>query len=102
MKYLLNNPSTLPHPYNYDSFPTIYILITTNRILKYLSLFSLFYGGLNLNHIWFVSTWKGAWKARQAMKHHESQMIWFRELYVILSRYMIINELKRLTNSSCS
>jgi N-acetylglucosaminylphosphatidylinositol deacetylase len=31
------------------------------------------------------------------MKEHSSQMVWFRKLYIIFSRYMLINTLQELT-----
>ncbi|RUS15635.1 putative deacetylase LmbE-like domain-containing protein [Endogone sp. FLAS-F59071] len=33
--------------------------------------------------------------AHRAMRHHHTQLVWFRWLYVMFSRYMYINELRR-------
>ncbi|KAI7823541.1 putative deacetylase LmbE-like domain-containing protein [Gamsiella multidivaricata] len=44
----------------------------------------------------FVSSPKAIFQAKRAMEKHESQMVWFRKLYVIFSRYMSINELRRV------
>ncbi|KAF9580643.1 N-acetylglucosaminyl-phosphatidylinositol de-N-acetylase, partial [Lunasporangiospora selenospora] len=44
----------------------------------------------------FVSSPSGIVQAKGAMQKHESQMVWFRKLYVIFSRYMSINELRRV------
>jgi len=40
----------------------------------------------------FVSGIKEHWAAVQAMRTHTSQMVWFRWLYVLFSRYMWVNE----------
>ncbi|XP_070573361.1 N-acetylglucosaminyl-phosphatidylinositol de-N-acetylase-like [Ptychodera flava] len=42
----------------------------------------------------FVSSWQGVWQAQKAMYAHWSQFVWFRVLYIIFSRYMVINTLK--------
>ncbi|KAF8934524.1 putative deacetylase LmbE-like domain-containing protein [Dissophora ornata] len=44
----------------------------------------------------FVSSPKAIAQAKGAMEKHESQMVWFRKLYVVFSRYMSINELRRV------
>lgn len=44
----------------------------------------------------FVSSPDGFFKSRAAMKCHASQLVWFRYLYVLFSRYMLINELERV------
>ncbi|KAJ6551435.1 putative deacetylase LmbE-like domain-containing protein [Mycena capillaripes] len=40
----------------------------------------------------FVSGIKEYWAALQAMRAHPSQLVWFRWLYVLFSRYMWVNE----------
>ncbi|KAG0202342.1 hypothetical protein BGX28_005130 [Mortierella sp. GBA30] len=44
----------------------------------------------------FVSSPSAIAQAKGAMEKHESQMVWFRKLYVIFSRYMSVNELRRV------
>ncbi|RDX47211.1 LmbE-like protein [Lentinus brumalis] len=39
-----------------------------------------------------VSDWKGYVRAHRAMRQHSSQLVWFRWLYVLWSRYMWVNE----------
>ncbi|KAI0720733.1 LmbE-like protein [Cerioporus squamosus] len=39
-----------------------------------------------------VSDWKGYLRAHRAMREHWSQLVWFRWLYVLWSRYMWVNE----------
>lgn len=43
----------------------------------------------------FVSNWESYKKARNAMLKHQSQMVWFRWLYITMSRYMVINVLEK-------
>ncbi|KAF8944882.1 hypothetical protein BGZ47_003604 [Haplosporangium gracile] len=44
----------------------------------------------------YVSAPAAVFKAKTAMEKHESQMVWFRKIYVVVSRYMSINELRRV------
>ncbi|KAG0351136.1 N-acetylglucosaminyl-phosphatidylinositol de-N-acetylase [Podila minutissima] len=44
----------------------------------------------------FVSSPAAVLQAKGAMEKHESQMVWFRKIYVVVSRYMAINELRRV------
>lgn len=66
---------------------------------KYISIFDLpltylFKNKTNLNHLIFVSSFNSFIQARKAMASHQSQLVWFRHLYILFSRYMIINELQ--------
>lgn len=40
------------------------------------------------------------WLAKQAMEAHYSQFVWFRRLYVLFSRYMLVNSFTRLRPAS--
>ncbi|KAF7303783.1 hypothetical protein MIND_00607900 [Mycena indigotica] len=40
----------------------------------------------------FVSGLKEYWTAVKAMRKHSSQLVWFRWLYIVFSRYMWVNE----------
>ncbi|KAG0253637.1 N-acetylglucosaminyl-phosphatidylinositol de-N-acetylase [Mortierella polycephala] len=51
---------------------------------------------LRPSELLFVSAPSAIVQAKGAMEKHESQMVWFRKLYVIFSRYMSINELRRV------
>lgn len=44
------------------------------------------------NTIIAVSDWNGYLRAHRAMRQHWSQLVWFRWLYVVWSRYMWVNE----------
>ncbi|KAF9115647.1 hypothetical protein BGX27_007074 [Mortierella sp. AM989] len=44
----------------------------------------------------FVSSPTAIVQAKRAMEKHVSQMVWFRKIYVVASRYMSVNELRRV------
>ncbi|KAF9173665.1 hypothetical protein BGX21_007209 [Mortierella sp. AD011] len=44
----------------------------------------------------FVSAPKAIAQAKIGMEKHESQLVWFRKIYVLFSRYMAMNELRRV------
>lgn len=44
----------------------------------------------------FLSNFKEYLRARSAMTAHQSQLVWFRYLYIIMSAYMYNNELRQL------
>ncbi|NXE52175.1 PIGL acetylase, partial [Casuarius casuarius] len=44
----------------------------------------------------FILTEEEAEQARRAMQCHRSQLLWFRHLYMLFSRYMVINSLRLL------
>lgn len=69
----------------------VYFLQTVNFARKYLSfLDSLFQAGPQ-NDVYFVSSLPQVFKGIAGMLSHQSQMVWFRWLYVFSSRYMFFN-----------
>ncbi|KAF9429545.1 hypothetical protein BGZ76_001197, partial [Entomortierella beljakovae] len=44
----------------------------------------------------YVSSPRSIAQAKRGMEKHESQMVWFRKVYVLFSRYMAVNELRRV------
>jgi N-acetylglucosaminylphosphatidylinositol deacetylase len=44
----------------------------------------------------FMSTVMEYLRGREAMKWHKTQMVWFRYLYLLTSRYMVYNELNEI------
>ncbi|KAJ1973419.1 N-acetylglucosaminyl-phosphatidylinositol de-N-acetylase [Dimargaris xerosporica] len=48
------------------------------------------------DYLLFISNWRHIHAARQAMFKHESQLVWFRYLYIFFSRYMAINTFERM------
>eukprot|EP00055_Hartaetosiga_balthica_P014095 m.75611 g.75611 ORF g.75611 m.75611 type:complete len:279 (+) comp8487_c0_seq2:35-871(+) len=72
----------------------LYSLETVNVFRKYIGIvdfiFSLSSSRMSLSSL-------GDWLAiKRAMVHHKSQMVWFRHLWVVFSRYMYINTLKEV------
>lgn len=85
----------------------MYTLTTTNTLRKYLTIFDspasvvdvIFSAkdkGEYPSPLFFVSTPMDYMKAQTAMtKGHKSQMVWFRWGWITMSRYMIINTLRK-------
>lgn len=75
----------------------IFVLETVNIFRKYSSFLdiatSLWSSQLS-SRILFLST---PFLVYKSMVCHKSQLVWFRYLYLIFSRYVIINTLKRLS-----
>lgn len=67
-----------------------YKLVSVNLLRKYSSIFELSISYFSSNMI-FISSWSDVWNAQAAMYKHRSQFVWFRVLYIIFSRYMVIN-----------
>ncbi|XP_055904261.1 N-acetylglucosaminyl-phosphatidylinositol de-N-acetylase isoform X2 [Eupeodes corollae] len=72
-----------------------YTLDSVNILRKYLSIFDLLCTCLMSTH-WCILSWKEASIIRHAMREHNSQMKWFRWLYIYFSRYMFINSLREV------
>lgn len=71
-------------------------LVSTTIWRKYLSILDLPYSWIESwfktnNHLLVVSSFEDYFLTRSALKKHKSQMIWFRKLYSIFSRYMFVN-----------
>lgn len=89
------------HCNNSLSFPSdckILTLDSVNICRKYLSIFDLVIS-LLLSTNWCVLSWKNVNIVRKAMRQHKSQMLWFRQLYIMFSRYMVINTLREINVS---
>ncbi|XP_042298444.1 N-acetylglucosaminyl-phosphatidylinositol de-N-acetylase [Sceloporus undulatus] len=71
-------------------------LETVNLFRKYISILDLPISWLQSPDALFVLAEEEAGLAKRAMQCHRSQLLWFRHLYVIFSRYMVINSLKFL------
>ncbi|XP_057573053.1 N-acetylglucosaminyl-phosphatidylinositol de-N-acetylase isoform X4 [Hippopotamus amphibius kiboko] len=68
-------------------------LQSVNLLRKYLSLLDLPCSLLLARDALFVLTRREVAQAQRAMSCHRSQLLWFRRLYVLFSRYMRINSL---------
>lgn len=73
----------------------LYVLESTNIVRKYISFFDIPYSSI-VNMTTFICSPKEVWYAWKAMKCHKTQMVWFRKLYIIFSRYMYVNTLQEV------
>jgi len=74
---------------------TVYTLESTNLARKYISILDIPLSSItNMNT--FVSLPREVIRSWQAMMAHSSQLVWFRKLYLIFSRYMLVNTLKEI------
>ncbi|XP_060147080.1 N-acetylglucosaminyl-phosphatidylinositol de-N-acetylase isoform X2 [Globicephala melas] len=72
---------------------SVLTLQSVNLLRKYLSLLDLPCSLLCARDALFVLSRREAAQAQRAMSCHRSQLLWFRHLYVLFSRYMRINSL---------
>ncbi|KAF4012412.1 hypothetical protein G4228_004172 [Cervus hanglu yarkandensis] len=75
---------------------SVLMLQSVNLLRKYLCLLDLPCSLLLARDALFVLTQREAAQAQRAMSCHRSQLLWFRHLYVLFSRYMRINSLNFL------
>ncbi|CAG5044066.1 unnamed protein product [Parnassius apollo] len=74
---------------------TVYTLDSVNILRKYMSFLDLPLSFVLSSKRYFLR-WTESRRVTRAMKQHRSQMVWFRYLYVIFSRYMVINTLRKI------
>lgn len=48
---------------------------------------------------WCILNWRDFRLVQKSMAQHQSQLVWFRRLYVHFSRYMLINTLREMSIS---
>ncbi|KAM4822987.1 N-acetylglucosaminyl-phosphatidylinositol de-N-acetylase isoform X1 [Urocitellus parryii] len=72
---------------------SVLTLQSVNVLRKYLFLLDLLWSLLHTQDILFVLTSEEVAQAKRAMYCHGSQLLWFRRLYILFSRYMRINSL---------
>ncbi|MBW00877.1 N-acetylglucosaminyl-phosphatidylinositol de-N-acetylase, partial [Eschrichtius robustus] len=72
---------------------SVLTLQSVNLLRKYLSLLDLPCSLLLARDALFVLSRREVAQAQKAMSCHRSQLLWFRHLYVLFSRYMRINSL---------
>ncbi|XP_059620767.1 N-acetylglucosaminyl-phosphatidylinositol de-N-acetylase [Phlebotomus argentipes] len=73
-----------------------YTLESTNLLRKYMLVLDLPIT-LLLSRNWFVLRWCDRRIVMRAMQEHRSQFVWFRKLYILFSRYMLMNSLRELS-----
>ncbi|XP_075983789.1 phosphatidylinositol glycan anchor biosynthesis class L [Anticarsia gemmatalis] len=75
---------------------TVYTLDSVNILRKYMGFLDLPLSFVLSSKRYFLR-WTESRRVVRAMKRHRSQMLWFRYLYVAVSRYMVINTLRRIS-----
>ncbi|KAM7333561.1 N-acetylglucosaminyl-phosphatidylinositol de-N-acetylase isoform X1 [Alexandromys fortis] len=75
---------------------SVLTLQSVSVLRKYLYLLDLPWSLLSPQDALFILTSKEVAQAKKAMSCHQSQLVWFRRLYVLFSRYMRINSLQFL------
>ncbi|XP_004928872.1 N-acetylglucosaminyl-phosphatidylinositol de-N-acetylase [Bombyx mori] len=74
---------------------TVYTLDSVNILRKYMGFLDLPLSFILSSKRYFLR-WTESRRIVRAMKLHSSQMVWFRYLYVMFSRYMVINTLRKV------
>ncbi|KAM8797480.1 N-acetylglucosaminyl-phosphatidylinositol de-N-acetylase [Eudromia elegans] len=74
----------------------VFILETVNLFRKYISILDIPISCLLPRDALFILTEEEVEQARRAMRCHRSQLLWFRHLYMLFSRYMVVNSLRLL------
>ncbi|KAF2367641.1 N-acetylglucosaminyl phosphatidylinositol deacetylase-related [Trinorchestia longiramus] len=90
--YLLNE-KRLP------KYCSAYTLDSVNMVRKYSSVLDIACSNLCSAHVLTADS-QQFFTIRRAMKLHESQYVWFRKLYIIFSRYVVVNTLTQQKPSS--
>jgi len=73
----------------------VFLLNSVSLVRKYLSLWDLPIS-LVICDLCYISDWEGIWRSYVAMQMHASQLVWFRRLYMLFSRYVVMNTLRRI------
>ncbi|KAJ8506899.1 hypothetical protein ONZ45_g10640 [Pleurotus djamor] len=82
--------------------PRVFTLVSTPLLRKYIGPVDAVFTKMitSKDSMTFVSHWRDYFRAISAMRAHQSQLVWFRYLYVTFSRYMWVNEWKELEVAS--
>ncbi|XP_075710495.1 N-acetylglucosaminyl-phosphatidylinositol de-N-acetylase isoform X1 [Rhinoderma darwinii] len=75
---------------------SVLLLESVNILRKYLSVLDLPLSWFCGPDVLFISSGGQYSQAKEAMLHHQSQLLWFRHIYLFFSRYMMINSLNFL------
>ncbi|NXX77373.1 PIGL acetylase, partial [Urocolius indicus] len=74
----------------------VLVLESVNLLRKYISILDIPISCLLPRDALFILTEEETEQARRAMRCHRSQLLWFRHIYILLSRYMMVNSLRLL------
>lgn len=75
----------------------VFSLHTISLLRKYLSIFELPVSWLLPSDLCCIIGWEEYKRAKKAMLCHHSQLLWFRRLYILFSRYMFMNTFQAVT-----
>lgn len=73
----------------------VFCLKSVNLLRKYVGIVDCMLSYCSATYV-YVSGYRGIIKAQMAMCQHRSQLTWYRWLYIVFSRYMIMNTLQRI------
>ncbi|NWY65318.1 PIGL acetylase, partial [Erithacus rubecula] len=74
----------------------VLVLESVNLCRKYISFLDVLISCLLPRDALFILTEEETEQAKRAMRCHRSQLLWFRQLYLRLSRYLVVNSLRLL------
>ncbi|NXK08767.1 PIGL acetylase, partial [Herpetotheres cachinnans] len=74
----------------------VLVLESVNLFRKYISILDVPFSCLLPRDVLFILTEEETEQAKRAMQCHRSQLLWFRHIYMLFSRYMVINSLRLL------
>ncbi|NWV60656.1 PIGL acetylase, partial [Malurus elegans] len=74
----------------------VLVLESVNLFRKYISFLDVLISCLLPRDELFILTEEETEQAKRAMRCHRSQLLWFRQLYVLFSRYLVVNSLRLL------
>ncbi|NXM91036.1 PIGL acetylase, partial [Oenanthe oenanthe] len=74
----------------------VLVLESVSLCRKYISFLDVLISCLLPRDALFILTEEETEQAKRAMRCHRSQLLWFRQLYLLLSRYLVVNSLRLL------
>ncbi|NWV13954.1 PIGL acetylase, partial [Ptilonorhynchus violaceus] len=74
----------------------VLVLESVNLFRKYISFLDVPISCLLPRDALFILTEEETEQAKRAMRCHRSQLLWFRHLYLLFSRYLVVNSLRLL------
>ncbi|NXO61611.1 PIGL acetylase, partial [Phainopepla nitens] len=74
----------------------VLVLESVNLCRKYISFLDVLISCLLPRDALFILTEEETEQAKRAMRCHRSQLLWFRQLYLLCSRYLVVNSLRLL------
>ncbi|NWZ00391.1 PIGL acetylase, partial [Loxia curvirostra] len=74
----------------------VLVLESVNLFRKYISFLDVLISCLLPRDELFILTEEETEQAKRAMRCHRSQLLWFRQLYLLFSRYLVLNSLRLL------